>query len=151
MEISGDKDGMSLTEIPLSTPSLLFPALSLLMLAYTNRFLGLATLVRKLQADWAASQEPVLLAQIQSLRRRIHIIKHMQSLGVLSLMLCVVSMNSLFFSWQLLGQLTFGLSLMFMFASLTLCLMEIQMSGRALDLQLRNVEGKGESDALNLG
>jgi hypothetical protein len=75
----------------------------------------------------------------------------MQSLGVLSLMLCVVSMNSLFFSWQLLGQLTFGLSLMFMFASLTLCLMEIQMSGRALDLQLRNVEGKGESDALNLG
>lgn len=151
MGISGDKDGMSLTEIPLSTPSLLFPALSLLMLAYTNRFLGLATLVRKLQADWAASQEPVLLAQIQSLRRRIHIIKHMQSLGVLSLMLCVVSMNSLFFSWQLLGQLTFGLSLMFMFASLTLCLMEIQMSGRALDLQLRNVEGKGESDALNLG
>lgn len=151
MEISGDKDGMSLTEIPLSTPSLLFPALSLLMLAYTNRFLGLATLVRKLQADWAASQEPVLLAQIQSLRWRIHIIKHMQSLGVLSLMLCVVSMNSLFFSWQLLGQLTFGLSLMFMFASLTLCLMEIQMSGRALDLQLRNVEGKGESDALNLG
>lgn len=151
MGISGDKDGMSLTEIPLSTPSLLFPALSLLMLAYTNRFLGLATLVRKLQADWAASQEPVLLAQIQSLRRRIRIIKHMQSLGVLSLMLCVVSMNSLFFSWQLLGQLTFGLSLMFMFASLTLCLMEIQMSGRALDLQLRNVEGKGESDALNLG
>ncbi len=140
MGISGDKDGMSLTEIPLSTPSLLFPALSLLMLAYTNRFLGLATLVRKLQADWAASQEPVLLAQIQSLRRRIRIIKHMQSLGVLSMMSCVVSMTLIFLDWQKGGQAAFVASLLLMFGSLSLSWVEVQLSGRALDLQLESVK-----------
>jgi hypothetical protein len=75
-----------MTSLPLSTPSLLFPAISLLMLAYTNRFLGLASVVRKLHETWRTTQEPLLLAQIQSLRRRIQIIKHMQTMGVLSLM-----------------------------------------------------------------
>lgn len=138
MAISGDKESMSLPEIPLSTPSLLFPALSLL--AYTNRFLGLASVVRKLQADWAASQEPVLLPQIQNLRRRIGIIKHMQSLGVLSMMLCVVSMALIFLNWQLGGKAAFVASLGLMLASLSLALVEVQLSGRALDIQLRSVK-----------
>ena len=131
---------MSLPDLPLSTPSLLFPAISLLMLAYTNRFLGLASVVRALHANWQSTQEPLLLAQIQNLRRRIQIIKHMQSLGVLSLMLCVVSMTCLFFGHQGAGQAAFGVSLVLMLGSLTLCLVEIQMSGRALDLQLRDVK-----------
>ncbi|WP_395747717.1 DUF2721 domain-containing protein [Prosthecobacter sp.] len=131
---------MTLPDLPLSTPSLLFPAISLLMLAFTNRFLGLAAVVRGLHANWQATQEPMLLAQIQSLRRRIRIIKHMQTLGVLSLMLCVVSMTLLFFGRQAGGQVTFGVSLILMLASLTLTLVEIQMSGTALDLQLRDVK-----------
>lgn len=126
--------------LPLSTPSLLFPAISLLMLAYTNRFLGLASVVRKLHETWRTTQEPMLLKQIQSLRRRIQIIKHMQTMGVLSLMTCIISMSVLCFEWQLAGQITFGLSLAFMFASLTLALWEIQMSGRALDVQLQDVK-----------
>jgi hypothetical protein len=89
--------GMTLPDLPLSAPSLLFPAISLLMLAYTNRFWGLATVVRGLHASWQSTQEPMLLAQIQSLRKRIQTIKHMQTLGVLSLMLCVLSMAFLFF------------------------------------------------------
>ena len=126
--------------LPLSTPSLLFPAISLLMLAYTNRFLGLASVVRKLHETWRTTQEPMLLAQIQSLRRRIQIIKHMQTMGVLSLMTCILSMSLLCFDWQLAGQITFGLSLVFMFASLALALQEIQMSGGALDLLLKDVK-----------
>ncbi|WP_395736130.1 DUF2721 domain-containing protein [Prosthecobacter sp.] len=131
---------MSLPDLPLSTPSLLFPAISLLMLAFTNRFLGLAAVVRGLHANWQATREPMLLAQIQSLRRRIQIIKHMQTLGVLSLMFCVASMTLLFFGRQAGGQATFGVSLVLMLASLTLTLVEIQMSGTALDLQLRDVK-----------
>ncbi|OYW74954.1 MAG: hypothetical protein B7Z37_15480 [Verrucomicrobia bacterium 12-59-8] len=127
-------------ELPLSTPSLLFPAISLLMLAYTNRFLGLAAVVRGLHANWQTTQEPVLLAQIRSLRKRIQIIKHMQTMGVLSLMFCVASTTLLFFGRQTEGQITFGVSLILMFASLALSLMEIQMSGTALDLQLRDVK-----------
>lgn len=126
--------------LPLSTPSLLFPAISLLMLAYTNRFLGLASVVRKLHESWRTTQEPMLLAQIQSLRRRIQIIKHMQTMGVLSLMTCILSMSVLWFDWQFAGQITFGLSLVFMFASLALALQEIQMSGGALDLLLKDVK-----------
>ena len=131
---------MSLPDLPLSTPALLFPAISLLLLAYTNRFLGLASVVRALHVNWQSTQEPLLLEQIQNLRRRIQIIKHMQSLGVLSLILCVVSMTCLFFGSQGAGQGAFGVSLVLMLGSLTLCLVEIQMSGRALDLQLRDVK-----------
>lgn len=131
---------MTIPELPLSTPSLLFPAISLLMLAYTNRFLGLATVVRGLHAHWQNSQEPLLLAQIRSLRRRIQIIMHMQTLGVLSLMFCVLSMSLLFFGHQPGGQITFGISLILMLGSLALSLVEIQMSGTALDLQLQDVK-----------
>jgi hypothetical protein len=131
---------MPLPDLPLSTPSLLFPAISLLMLAYTNRFLGLASVVRGLHANWRTTQEPLLLDQISNLRKRIHIIKNMQTLGVLSLMFCVVSMTLLFFGRQTGGQLTFGLSLILMLGSLTLSMVEIQMSGKALDLQLKDVK-----------
>ncbi len=110
------------------------------MLAYTNRFLGLATVVRTLHGHWRSTQEPLLLDQIRNLRLRIQIIKQMQTLGVLSLMMCVVSMTLLFFDRQLGGQITFGVSLLLMFASLTLSLVEIQMSGSALDLQLKDVK-----------
>jgi hypothetical protein len=131
---------MTLPELPLSTPSLLFPAISLLMLAYTNRFLGLAAVVSGLHANWQTTQEPMLLAQIRRLRQRIQIIKHMQTLGVLSLMFCVASTTLLFFGQQMSGQVTFGISLILMLVSLALSLVEIQMSGTALDLQLRDVK-----------
>lgn len=109
------------------------------MLAYTNRFLGLASVVRGLHAVWREKREPVLLEQIRSLRQRIRIIEKMQSCGALSLMACVVSMGLLFFGQQGAGQVAFALSLLLMFASLGLALWEIQVSGKALDLQLRDV------------
>ncbi len=136
---------MPLPNLPLSTPSLLFPAISLLMLAHTNRFLGLAGVVRSLHANWRTSGEPVLVAQIASLRCRIRIIQQMQTMGVVSLMLCVVSMSFLFFDQQTGGQISFGLSLLFMQASLVLSLVEIQKSRVALDLHLQDVEKGAES------
>ena len=130
---------MPLPDLPLSTPSLLFPAISLLMLAYTNRFLGLAAVVRGLHAAWRTNREPVLLAQIHSLKKRIKIIKGMQTFGVLSIMMCVVSMTLLFFGRQPEGQVFFGVSLLMKLSSLGLALWEIQLSGRALDMQLSDV------------
>ena len=131
---------MTLPDLPLTTPSLLFPAISLLMLAYTNRFLGLASVVRALHATWRSSGDPTLVAQIANLRKRIRIIKRMQTLGVLSLMLCTASMALLFFGLQVAGQITFGISLLTMLGSLALSLWEIQMSGMALDLQLNDAQ-----------
>lgn len=127
---------MSLTHLPLSTPSLLFPAISLLMLAYTNRFLGLANVVRSLHASWRTNHDPVIEAQIISLSRRIGHIRNMQVTGILSLIACTVSMGFLFFDHQPGGPIAFGLSLLLMTGSLTLSLVEISMSGAALQLQL---------------
>jgi Protein of unknown function (DUF2721) len=135
---------MPLPNLPLATPSLLFPAISLLMLAYTNRFLGLASVVRNLHANWRSSGEPSLLAQIHNLRRRIVLIRRMQSLGVMSLISCIISMTLLFLEFQIPGQLAFAISLALMLASLSISLAEIQMSGTALDLQLQDVLRGGE-------
>jgi hypothetical protein len=127
---------MIFPELPLSTPSLLFPAISLIMLAYTNRFLGIAKVVRDLYAEWRDSRDPTLEAQIESLRRRIRLIRSMQAMGVLSMIACVVSMGFLFFGYQMGGQLAFLLSLVLMVISLAYSFWEVALSGRALEILL---------------
>lgn len=136
---------MTLPNLPLSTPSLLFPAISLLMLAHTNRFLGLASVIRSLHANWRTTGEPILVAQIAILRLRIRIIQNMQLLGALSLISCIVSMAFLFFEQQAGGQMAFGMSLVLMLASLLLTMVEIRKSGAALDLHLQDVARGGNS------
>ena len=137
---------MNLPDLTISTPSLLFPALSLLMLAFTNRFLGLASVVRALHATWRTSGDPLLVAQIKSLRRRLGIIKKTQALGIGSMLLCTLSMTCLFFGEHLAGQITFILSLAAMSASLVLSLIEIQLSGTALDLLLQDLVSRPGQD-----
>lgn len=130
---------MFLLELPIATPSLLFPAISLLMLAYTNRFLALASIVRGLHASWKETRNPLLEAQISNLRRRIVLIRNMQTMGVLSLIACTVSMVFLFLGWQPGGQTAFAVSLVFMILSLCLTLNEVMISGRALNMQLSDM------------
>lgn len=130
-------------EITLATPSLLFPAISLLLLAYTNRFLGLATVVRSLHAAHKASPDDAYVRQIQNIRTRLKMIRTMQLFGVLSILLCTVAMFCLFLGWVPAGKMVFGMSLVFMMASLVISAWEIQISVRALDVQLRDIEGGG--------
>jgi hypothetical protein len=132
-------------EITVTTPSLLFPAISLLLLAYTNRFLGLASVIRTLHASYKTSADPVYLGQIQNLRRRICMIRDMQLFGVMSILLCTVSMFCLFQHWVTAGKITFGASLVLMILSLLLSAREVHMSVGALDLQLRDIEKTCES------
>lgn len=80
-------------EININTPALLFPAITLLMLAYTNRFLSLATLVRKLHDEYIRGEkEKHILLQIKNIRSRINLIRYMQSFGVISFLCCVLCM-----------------------------------------------------------
>lgn len=127
-------------DITLNTPALLFPAISLLMLAYTNRFLGLANLIRNLHAANKVQAQPALIQQITNLRHRIYLIRNMQALGVLSLLLCTVSMLFLFLGWILAGKIFFFLSLSLMMGSLALSIREIQISVQALELHLQDME-----------
>ncbi len=128
-------------EITLTTPALLFPAISLLLLAYTNRFLTLATLIRDLHAKYKANPEDILYWQLASLRYRVELIKRMQWFGVASLLLCVVCMFILFIGWALPGKIIFGVALLLMVVSLLVSLREIQVSVDALNLRLSDIEG----------
>ncbi len=126
--------------LTLTTPALLFSAVSLILLAYTNRFLGYAALVRQLYEKLKANPDQVLLDQIINLRKRLYLIKNMQLLGVTSLMFCVLSMLLIYIEIQLPGVYAFGLGLLLLIISLLLSGWEIQISVRALDLHLNDME-----------
>ncbi|MBI5934247.1 MAG: DUF2721 domain-containing protein [Chloroflexi bacterium] len=124
----------------ITTPALLFPAVTLLMLAYTNRFNTLATIIRNLHGKYQADRNANLLAQIANLRYRVYLIRNMQILGVASLLLCVVSMFALFEGWLVGGQWSFAAALILMILSMLLSLRELQVSVGALELLLGELE-----------
>lgn len=126
--------------IDVTTPALLFPAITLLLLAYTNRFLTLATLIRNLHANYKSNPDDILLGQLENLRKRAHLIKHMQGVGVASLVLCVLCMFFLFAGLEEPGKITFGASIVVLLISLLLSLREIAISVDALELHLSDIE-----------
>ena len=127
-------------EINLTTPALLFPTVSLLMLAYTNRFLTIATIIRNLHDRYRENQSENLLGQIANLRYRTYLIRNMQIFGVLSLLACVVSMFALFAGWIQAGQWSFAIALILMIVSMVISLRELTISVGALDLLLSELE-----------
>ena len=131
-------------QLSLTTPGILFSAISLLLLAYTNRFLAIAALIRKLHADQDLSK-PSIIAQINNLRRRVSLIKAMQFIGVGSLFFCVLCMFSLFFSKVLLGKFFFGIGLLLLLVSLGISIYEINISVNALNTQLKDLEVKDKN------
>jgi hypothetical protein len=111
-----------------------------LLLAYTNRFLTLATIIRSLHDRYHANRDENLLGQIANLRYRIYLIRNMQIYGVLSLIFCVISIFALFAGWVAGGQWSFAIAMIMMIVSLGISLRELQISGGALDLLLRDME-----------
>jgi len=137
-------------ELSLTTPALLFPAISLLMLAYGNRFIALANLVRRLHGEYKEKKQDVkLVRQIRSLRRRINYIRYMQGLGVFSFLQCVVCMYCIYNSWFTIANYTFAFSLISLSASLVLSLVEIIQSTMAIEVELSDIEDLGEKTYLH--
>ncbi|MEI7523471.1 MAG: DUF2721 domain-containing protein [Mariniphaga sp.] len=126
--------------ITLTTPALLFSAISLIMLAYTNRFMSYATLIRTLHEKFKVNQNEVLLGQIANLRKRLYLTKYMQILGVTSLFLCVLTMFLIFVGSQILAVWMFGIALILLIASLGISIVEIHISVNALNLHLGDME-----------
>lgn len=127
--------------LSITDPALLFPAISLLMLAYTNRFLALASLIRNLHDKY--KQDPNqkhIIQQIRNLRTRIRLIRSMQSLGVFSFLFCVVCMYCIFRNWEAASFIIFAVSIVAFMASLVLSLLEISLSTKALELELSDME-----------
>lgn len=128
-------------ELSITTPALLFPAISLLLLAYTNRFMAMASLIRNLKNQYFESQNPNLIGQISNLNKRVYLIRNMQACGIGSFSLCVVSMLLLFNSHVSIAEYAFGLSLILLLISLYLSFREIQISIEALKIELSELEG----------
>lgn len=129
-------------ELTFNTPALLFPAISLLLLAYTNRFIALANLVRTLHKEYKerGGGEKVV-PQIRNLRRRINFIRYMQGLGVFAFLLCVVCMYCIYNGWMVGAHYVFALSLLSLLASLVFSLIEIIASTNALEVELGDMQG----------
>jgi len=125
--------------ISLNTPALLFPAISLLLLAYTNRFIALSSLIRKLHSRYLTNKEPLILEQLQSLRIRVRLIRDMQAFGIGSIFICVIDMFFIFAGYMLIAKWLFGLSMVFLIVSLGLSLREIFMSTEALKIELSDI------------
>ncbi len=130
--------------ITLATPALLFSAISLLMLAFTNRFLALANLVRSLHAQYKEKPNELLYGQIRNLRRRLVLIRNMQIYGISSLLLCVLSMFLIYIQTPRIAEIVFGIALLLLIISLGLSIKEILISVHALNLHLSDIEDKHE-------
>ena len=128
-------------EITFNTPALLFPAISLLLLAYTNRYLALASLIRKLHDEYMKGEKKThLLNQIKILRVRINMVRQMQALGVFSFLCCVITMYSVYKQWGDITSYFFAASLLSLLASLVISLLEISQSTKALEWELSDME-----------
>lgn len=125
--------------LPIETPALLFSATSLILLAYTNRFLTIATIVRGLKANYEANQTKSILLEIANLNKRLTLIRHMQMYGVLSLFFSVFSMALLFGGIEDWGAYIFGLSLLLLLSSLAISFWEISISVKALRIHLNDL------------
>ena len=124
----------------ITTPALLFPAISLLFLAYTNRFIVLAQLIRQLHGKEGKKYESVILRQIGNLKKRVFLIKLMQTFGVLSFICCALSMLGLFMDYEFSATLLFGGSLVCLVVSLVLSLYEITISMDAIHIELEDLK-----------
>lgn len=132
-------------DLTLTTPALFFPALSLLMLAHTNRFLALANLIRDLHAKYQVSHDPIILGQLDNLTFRVELLKYMQAAGAGSILGCVLCMLVLFVGWIEIGKIVFVLSLFLLIISLLLSIREIWISVGALNLHLSALRHEGEA------
>ena len=128
--------------LDLTTPSLLFSAISLMLLAYTNRFLSYASVVRALKEKHQQTHDPKDIAQIANLRKRLYLTRSMQILGILSLLLCVIAMFFIYVSWQVFAAWIFGIALLLLAASLCVCIWEINISVKALEIHLEDISSK---------
>lgn len=127
-------------ELTLTTPAVLFSAISLIMLAYTNRFLAYAAVIRDLHDKFLEKMDDSLIEQIKNLKLRLNLTRWMQIFGISSLLLCVLTMFLIYIDQHTLAVWVFGIALVLLIISLSLLIKEIHISAQALKLHLSDIE-----------
>ena len=129
-------------ELTLTTPALLFSAISLIMLAYTNRFLAYAAVIRNLHDKYQKEKDSVLIAQIKNIKHRLYLTRSMQIFGITSLLFCVLTMFLIYIQQQTIAVWVFGLALILLIISLVFLIWEIQISVKALEHHINDIENR---------
>lgn len=127
-------------DLTLGIPALLFPAISLTMLAYNARYLAIAALIRQLHQKYQETGSSSVSLQVKKLSKRLTIIKNMQAAAILSFLLAVITMSLIYVELDFWAHLVFGISLLALMISLILSLIEVQLSTKALAIQLKDLE-----------
>ncbi len=127
-------------ELTLTTPALLFSAISLIMLAYTNRFLAYAAIIRNLHDKYQKEKDSVLIAQIKNIKHRLYLTRSMQIFGITSLLFCVLTMFLIYIQLHTIAVWIFGVALILLIISLVFLIWEIQISVKALEHHINDIE-----------
>ena len=127
-------------ELTLNTPAILFPTISLLLLAYTNRFISIGNRLRTLHDRYTSTQTDGLLKQISIFKRRIKMIRDLQLVGIGSLFFCVLAMLLIFENYMDAAKIVFTASLVMLLASFSIAAFEIIISTHAMNIQLQDIE-----------
>lgn len=136
-------------DITINTPALLFPAISLVMLAYTNRFMALSSVVRKLHDEYEGNRaNKNLPQQIRNLQHRIKLVRRMQFFGVTSFLVSLVCMYLIYSDYMQAAHIAFATAIILFGISLVLSLIEIMKSTNALELELSDIEDENQSGGL---
>jgi hypothetical protein len=136
-------------QLDISTPALLFPAISLLLIAHTSRFLTTGQLIRGLNSNRRTKDIPDIELQIKNLSKRMELVKYMQAFGAASLLFCTISMGFLFFNLHLLGDIFFFISIILMGSSMVLTIYEIMISTEAIKIELKDLQDKHSKSTKN--
>ncbi|MFV0564614.1 MAG: DUF2721 domain-containing protein [Flavobacteriaceae bacterium] len=131
-------------QLTLTTPALLFSAISLIMLAYTNRFLAYAAVVRNLHDKYSEKRDKRIKAQIENIKKRLYLTRSMQIFGISSLLLCVLTMFLIYIQQHIIAVWVFGIALILLIVSLGVLILEIQISVKALEHHISDMERDGE-------
>jgi hypothetical protein len=129
-----------MNDLTLTTPALLFPTISLLLLAYTNRYIAISNRIRALHSQYSSEQSDVIIKQIKILRQRIILIRNMQLIGIGAMVSAAFTMYLIYNGFNHLVHTVFGISLIMMLISLTLCAVEVYLSNKALLILLKDIE-----------
>ena len=124
----------------MSIPALLFPAISLTMLAYNARYLAIAALIRQLHNEYLSTQSKNTVLQIKNLRKRLWLIRNMQAIAIISFLTSVITMFLLYVEKNEWANVVFSISLLCLMISLFLSFVEVQISTKALSIRLDRIE-----------
>lgn len=128
--------------LSISDPAILFPGISLLFLAYTNRYLAIANIIRQLNKAIDDHYDENRELQIQGLLFRIQLIRYMQLFGILAFIFCTISISGLLLDSELFGRFAFAASIISMFISLCMAFLEVAKSGDGLRIEIERTHPK---------